>query len=228
MATLSSPSLGKLLTNVRNFLNSPNSANSFWSDQELTEYLNQGVQRYFVEVSNNNEGQFITKTSLDIVSGAQTIALPTDCFIIKAVRKIVSTGAVALQHIPDQTLSYDNNGGSGSESYFPSYTFRGNNLVLSPTPGYSETGGIELEYMQFPGTLQDASDTLTAQVPPIFKELLEMYAVYKAKLKESLSNGVALDTRVQTLVDSLYHSMQDALRSRSMQPTFIKPFNPEG
>lgn len=227
MATLTAPSLGKLLADVRSFLNSPNPANSFWSDQELSEYLNQAVQRYFVEISGGGEGQFVTRTTLNIVSGTNTIALPTDCFVVKAVRKIVADGAVALSHVPDQNFGYDSNGGSSASAFFPLYTFRGNNLVLSPTPGFSETGGIELEYMQFPGTLVDASDTLSAQVPAIFKELIEMYAVYKAKLKESLSNGLALDQRIAGLVDSLYKQMQDALKSRSLQPTFIQPFNPE-
>lgn len=227
MATLAAPSLGKMLSDVRSFLNSPNSANSFWTDQELTEYLNSGVLRYFAEIANSNEGQFVTKTTLNITSGSQTISLPTDCFVVQSVRKIVTGGAVALRYIPDSQLGYDTGGGTSGDSFFPAYSFRANSLVLSSTPNFSETGGIELCYMQFPGTLVDAADTLTAQVPAIFKELIEMYAVYKAKLKESLSNGVALDTRIAGLVESLYKSMQDALKNRSMQPTFVQPFNPE-
>ena len=227
MAVLTAPALGRLIVSTRNFLNSPNPNNSFWTDQELSEYLNDAVMRYFTEISNANEGQFMTKTSLNITTDIDEIVLPSDCFVINAVRKKVSNGYVILNYRPAQTMGYTTQGGTNGDNFFPDYYVRGNNLIIHPVPNYSETAGLELEYMQFPDVMTSAGDTLTAQVPPIFQELIKMYAVYKAKVKESLVNGVALDDRIQGLVSDLYQSMVESVRPRVNNPTYVKSFNPE-
>lgn len=227
MATLTSPSLGKLISNVRNFLNSPNEANSFWSNGELAEYLNEGVRMYAAEVLQHSEGQFTTKTTLAIVSGTETVALPADCFVVRALRKKVTDGYMILNYVNDINDSYATNGGSSSQAYFPDYTFRGNNIVLRPTPNFSEVDGLELEYIQFPDVMQNAGDLMTAQVLPIFKNLIEMYAVYKAKLKESLVNGVNMHAIAQDNVNDLASSFTKAIERRSLGFTCVRPFNPE-
>lgn len=227
MATLTSPTLGKLISNVRNFLNQPNAGNSFWTDLELTEYLNEAVRLYFTELSHSQEGFFTTKTNLNIVNGSETVALPTDCFVVKALRKKVNNGFEILSYQNDITQSYSIQGGTTSEAYMPYYFFRGNNLVLRPTPQFNETAGLELEYMQFPDVMTGAANSLTDQVAPIFKQLLEMYAVYKAKLKESLVNGVNMHAIPQQHVAELYQNFKDAIWYRSKNPVFTVPYNPE-
>lgn len=227
MATLASPTLGKLITNVRNMLNQPNPSNSYVTDHELTEYLNQAVMRYFTEVCHNDEGFFTAKTNLDIVSDSETVALPTDCFKIKTLRKKVHNGFEALDYRNDVTLGYTTQGGTNSNSYLPYYYLRANNIVLRPTPNFSETAGLELEYIQFPDTMVNGGDTMTAQVAPIFKELIEMYAVYKAKLKESLTNGTAMHTVAEGNLNSVYEAFKEVIVERSKNPTYVLPFNPE-
>lgn len=227
MATLTSPTLGKLITNVRNFLNSPNPANSFWTDQELTEYLNEAVRLYFAEVSHVNEGQFTTKTALNIVANTETVALPTDCFVVKALRKKSASDWLILDYVNDITNSYSTQGGSGSDTFVPYYFFRGNSLVLRPTPNFSETAGLELEYMQFPDMLAGAADSLSNQISPIFKQLIEAYAIYLAKVKESTVNGVVMHKIPQERLDMLYISFKEAVANRSRGPQYIIPFSPE-
>jgi len=227
MATLTSPSLGKLITNVRNMLNQPNPSNSFWSDAELTEYLNEGCRIYFAEVTKNDEGLFTTTTDLDIALNTQTVALPSDAFVVKAIWKKVPNGYEILDYRNNLTESYTTQGGTSSTAYFPSYSFRGNNLVLLPTPNFAETSGLKLEYLQFPDVMVDAADTLTNQISPIFKQLIEAYAVFKAKMKESLVNNVDLTAIPKAQVGDLYGLFKDTIANRSKNPTFIRPFNPE-
>lgn len=227
MATLSSPTLGKLISNVRNFLNQPNQNNSIWTDLELTEYLNEAIRLYFVEVSHSNEGLFTVKSSLNIVANTETVALPADCFEIKALRKTVTNGYEILDYRNDLTESYSTQGGTGSNTYLPYYFLRGNNIVLRPTPNFSETGGLELEYIQFPETMVNGGDTMTAQVSPVFKNLIEMYAVYKAKLKESLVNGVSMHEVAKQNLNEIYMLFKEAIQKRSANPVYVLPFNPE-
>lgn len=223
--TLSASTLGSYIVSVRDYLNQPNAANSFWSDAEITRYLNEGIRMYFLEVTNNDEGFWTTTADLNIVSGTETVALPTNCFEVKSVYKKVSNGYVVLPYKNAITDSYATNGGTGGDTYFPSYYFRENNLVLRDTPNYSETAGLRIEYIYFPDQLQQAGDTMSAQVLPIFKQLIEMYAVMKAKTKESLVSGVDTAGPAKAELSAIYRLFIDTVQNRSKYPQFVKPFN---
>ena len=227
MGILSSPTLQTLLEEVRIQLNSPDPLNSFWADPEITGYLNDGVRRYFTEAVRNNEGYFTVTTTLNITSGVETVALPSDFFEAKNVWKKITNGYVSLQYNNTLQSGYTTQGGNSGDNYFPYYYFQGNNLVLRPTPTSSETGGLQVEYTQFPTTMIYGGDTLTNQVSPIFKELIIMYAVYKAKLRESMVNGGSMHTIPASQVESLYNDFKTSITKRSKNPTYVSMFNPE-
>lgn len=233
MATLSSPTLQNLLTDVRTVLRQRNSANSTWLDDELTSYLNEAIRLFFLECTSVNEGYFTTQTGtmsnpdLDIATGVETVALPSDCFQIKNVWKKVSDGWVSLSYRNSTNESYYTNSGTTYDSYFPSYTFQDNNLVLRPTPNATQTGALRLEYLHFPDTMIYGGDLLTNQVSPVFKQVIVMYAVYKAKLSESLTNGVDLSALAKSNLDQLTQLFRDTIAKRSKNQTYVQPFNPE-
>jgi len=210
-----------------------NPANSTWLDDELTSYINEAINIYFLECTTVNEGYFTTQTGvqgnpdLDIVSGVETVALPIDCFQVKNVWKQVSDGWVILNYRNSLNESYFTTNGTTLDSYFPSYYFQGNNLVLRPTPNQSQTGALRLEYLQFPDTLIYGGDSLTNQIAPVFKQLVIMYAVYKAKLSESLTNGVDMSALPKSNLDQLVQLFKDTIARRSKNPTYSQPFNPE-
>lgn len=231
--TLSSPTLQNLLTDVRTMLRQRNPANSTWLDDELTSYLNEAINQYFLECVSVNEGYFTVQTGsmsnpdLDIVTNVETVALPDDCFQVKNVWKAVDNGWVSLNYRNTLNESYFSNTGTTLDSYFPAYMFQGNNLVLRPTPNASQTAGLRIEYLQFPDTLIYGGDVLTNQVAPVFKQLLVMYAVYKAKLSESLTNGVDMSALPKSNLDQLYQLFKDTIAKRSKNPTYVQAFNPE-
>lgn len=228
MGTLSSPTLGKLLTNVRNFLNQPDNSNSFWTDQELTEYINEGIRMYFSEVIENNEGQFTKIEDLDIVTGSELVALPADFFKAKVLYKKVTDGFIPLVYLNDIVHSYSTNSGSSYDTFLPRYQFRDNNLLLRPVPDYNETDGLRLEYVYFPDTLVQGGDAMTAQVSPVFKQVVEMYAVYKAKVKESLVNGVDTSVLAKQNLAELVNQFKAIIKNRSQYPQFVVPFMADG
>jgi len=225
---LSSGTLGSYITAVRDLLNQPDAANSFWSDQELTRYLNEAIRLYFLEVTNNNEG-FWTKTAdLNLVSGTETVALPTDCYQVKAVYMQVNQGYVVLPYRNAISESYSTQGGTDSNTYFPSYFFRDSSLVLRPTPAYSATGTLRVEYIYFPDVLMQSGDTMSNNMMPIFRQVIEMYAVYKAKMKESLVNGVNTAQLAKENLGDAYTQFKAVVQSRSKYPQFVKPWSAEG
>lgn len=234
MAQLTTPTLQKLLTNVSRFLNISDPGNANWTQDELTEYLNEGVRIYFSECVLANEGYFTIQTGdssvspdLDIVAGQELIALPTDCFQIKNVYIAIPNGFQLIPYRNNMTEGYSTQGGSGLGSYFPYYDFRGNSIALHPVPQFDATAGIRIEYIQFPDQMIWGGDQLTTQVSPVFKQVLEMYAVYKAKLKESLVNGVAMHETAQANLMQLYKLFQDTIAKRSRNPQYVVAFSPE-
>lgn len=228
MGTLSSPSLSTLRTNIRSLLNQPNAANSFWSDADLDNYINEAVRIYFGELARINEGQFATQTDLDIVANSELVSLPSDFFSMRAVYKKSDVTYIILPYRNNLTEGYSTDGGTNSTTFLPYYYFRGNSLVLRPVPQFSETAGLRIEYLQFPDTLLNGSDTLTAQISPIFSQVIEMYAVYKAKMKESLVSGVDTSALAKQNLGELHKQYMDVIQMRSKNPVAIIPFGPEG
>lgn len=227
MALLSSPTADELIVEARNMLNQPDSTNSVWSDEELLVYLNEAIRRYFSEVVQKAEGQFTTEDDLNLVAGVSAVNLPSDCFSVKVVNRKVSGGYVPLAYSNNFTEGYATTGAATGDSYMPVYSFQKNQLILRPAPSASETDALRVEYVQFPESLITGSDSVSASVSPVFRDLLSMYMVYKAKLKESLVNGVNVHSMAEDNLKDLYNAFKEAIDGRSKYPSFIQPFDPE-
>lgn len=236
MSTLASPTLGLLISNVRNLLGQPNATNSTWTDAEITTYINEAVRLYFAEVVKNYEGYFIISTdpqaggsgNLSYTADNELVALPSDCFQVKAVYIQRPQGWSILEYRNDVTHGYWTNTGSGSPNvYQPYYCFQGNNLVLRPTPNVSATNAIKLDYIQMPDQMVNGGDAMTAQVSPVFKQLIEMYAVYKAKLKQSMVTGTDLTALPKSNLAEIYANFKNTIMPRSAYPLYTEPFCPE-
>lgn len=208
-------------------LSQPSSTNSTWTDEELTTYLNEGVRRYFAEVVQYMEGQFTTTSDLNLTSGTATIALPSDFFKLKQVWRKVTNGYLPMHYRNNLTEAVSTEQAGGGDTYCPDYYLRGNSLVLSQTPGFSETAGIRVEYVQFPETMVTGGDSMTAQVSPVFKDLIIAYCIYKAKLKESLTNGTNTTPMALQNLNDLFTAFKELIPNRSASPTAVIPFNPE-
>lgn len=228
MAQLTSPTLTRLLKEVRLVLRQQNNKNSNWNDDELTVYLNDGVRRYFVEIANQGSGQFDATTDLNIVSGSETVSLPTDCFEVKALYKLQNNIYQILPYKNNLTESYDTLPTTSSTLYTPYYYFRGNTIVLRPVPNFNETAGLRLEYTLFPESMIWGGDTLTNKISPVFKELIVMYAVYKAKISSDLNNGGDTATKALELLSKLEYQFKETVGDRSKFPKYTIPFIPGG
>lgn len=237
MATLTSPTLGYLLSNIRNLLGQTSASNSSWTDSELTEYVNEAVRLYFGEVVKNYEGYFTISTdpasggsgNLSYSAGSDLVALPADCFQVKSVYIQRPQGWSILEYHNDLTHGYWTSIGAGSNSmtYQPYYFFQGNNLVLRPVPDASASNVIKLDYIQLPDQMVNGGDALTNQVSPVFKQLLEMYAVYKAKLKQSMVSGTDLTALPKANLSEIYTNFKNTIMPRSAYPLYTEPFSPE-
>lgn len=229
MATLSSPTIDDLITDVRTMLGQPDPTNSTWGDEELTSYLNEGVRRYFAEAVLRMEGAFVTTTTLECTSGQDYITLPSDFFKMKNLYIKDTDGYRLLSYRNNLTDGFITSGATGSSVYYPAYMFRGNTkLILQPTPNFTSTGGtFLLEYVQFPTTMVSGGDSLTSNVSPVFKDMIVMYAVWKAKVRESLTSGTDTAALALQNLNDLYTAFQQVLSQMSANPTYTLPWHPE-
>lgn len=188
---------------------------------------------YFAKVMKNQEGYFTTSTdpgnNLSYVANNELVALPTDCFEVKAVYVQRSNGWEILEYRNNITSGFlSNSGAGGGNTYSPAYSFRGNNLVLWPTPNFDGPNQLRLDYVQFPDQMINGGDTMSNQVSPVFKQLIEKYAIYQAKKKQSLVNGTDLTAIAKQDLSDAVQLFQDTINKRSAYPEFVVPFNPEG
>lgn len=226
MALLQQPTLARLLKETRIFLGQLKEDNSFWKDDELTLYINDGLRHYFTVIAEGGDGQFDTSTTLALVANQETVPLPTDCYEVRALYIVQTDRNAILRYDNNITDSYTTLNNSGGNNYQPTYYFRGEDLVLRPMPNFSNPAALVLEYTKFPETLITGGDVLTKGISPIFKELVVKYAVYQAKLRESSVRGGDTYLPVQKHLSDLFQNFKNIANARTKYPQFIKPFNP--
>lgn len=217
-----------MIREVRLFLKQHKQENSRWSDSEILSYLNDGIQKYFLVINQVAEGQFDKTTTLDVTNGTETVALPSDFFTLKALYANQNGLNKILVYDNNMTLSYATANLQSSPSlYEPTYYFRGNSLVLRPVPAFTSSNGfLVLEYTAFPDTMLSGSDSMTAGISPLFKELVVMYAVYKCKMTDDSVNGAQTRAAVQAHLADLYNNFKEQVVDRSKYPLKIQAFNP--
>ena len=233
---LVNPTVQGLIEAVRDLLSQPDPNNSNWSDAELLRYINEATRILMAELSDIDEGHFSAEPILlPLVQGEDLVELPATCFKVRALYKNTSQGRLMLRYRNNLTEGFSTLPGTDSDLYTPYYYFRGNNLVLRPVPALSEpvvgldvntaAQGLTLEYIEYPESLVNGSDQLTAQIAPLFRQVVEAYAVYKAKFKESLVTGVNTFDVAATHFSDLFKQFKDLNQIRSKNPTSIVPWN---
>lgn len=227
MATLVAPTLEKLVREARILLRQPKAENSRFTDNELINYANDALQQIFLTVNEASEGQFDKTATLDIVNAVETVALPADCFAIRGVWKLQNTIWRRLEYKQNIMMDFDVTAtNSGSTTYEPYYYLRGNNLVLRPIPGFSEAASLKIEYTAYPSVLVSGADTMDAGISPLFKELIVMYIVAKAKLTDDLNGGGQGYQLAASHRDDLFRQFKHQLMERAKAPQYITVFEP--
>lgn len=137
-------------------------AEGFISITDIDRWANEALMRYTTMLMQAHEGYFETTKTLNIVSGQEEVSLPTnfsnDKRFLKTtlLERVLPSSNVPLKFRkrydePNATL------GVGGTTYVPTYKFRGNKIILEPTPGFSETGGLLLTFQALHPRLHSAN-----------------------------------------------------------------------
>lgn len=150
--------LPKLRELVRSDFSQQN-ATGFMTEAEIDGWINEGYYKYAMHLMMASQGHFDQTTYLSFVANTETISLPSNFANVPSllqvvrVERVLSNARVPLMY----RRRYDEAVATGSVvagySYIPTYDFRGQYLVLEPTPGSSATNGLFMVYKALPPKL---------------------------------------------------------------------------
>ena len=215
----------EVIDNARALVNEPLSAcrtfpddtSSFWTDTQLTSYFNIVQSDVENELIQTFEDYFVTQTFLTISAGISEYDLPSGMIKLRRVEDTRGNGRT--QEIRPVTINH------AEEDYFTlesasfrggSYYIRGNQIVLTSTPTFTDNSAIRLHYER---KLTDlAIATATSELPPEHHQVL-IWGIVRLCLFQQQS-----DT---TLADNEYfrriNNMKKQAENRQVQrPRLVK------
>lgn len=222
------PTLERILRDTRVLLGQPKAENSRWSDEELISYGNDIVQQIFAETDKYSEGQFDKTSFIDCAANVETIPLPIDCYKLRGVWYNSGTIWRRLEYRQNIMADFSTTDTTASgANYEPYYYFQRNNVVLRPMPGFTSTNQpFRFDYTAYPQILVYGTDTMDTGISTIFKEMVVMYMVYKAKLKDDLTSGSDTSGKAGDLFSSLFKQFKQQVSERSKAPQYVSVYEP--
>jgi hypothetical protein len=139
----------------------------FLSDLEIDRWINEGYRNYCHRLMKADQGYFEQTEYLNLTANVETITLPSIFANLQSmirstrVERVLPTGTVPLRFRKRFDEVNPISSSVTGFAYFPTYNFRGGNLVLEPPPSSSEvggasTGGLLLYYVAEPPKLESA------------------------------------------------------------------------
>jgi hypothetical protein len=153
---------------------------AFWTDDEIDWYINEAYKYYYNYLVHSDYNRLRSTTNLSIVSGTETVALPSGCLSCSMLERVFDTKTIPLEY--KERFEYRNiTSGADSSYYLPTWTVRGSNIVLEPTPTASWTNGLLLHYYPEPSEMSSDSDEPDAGFLSTFHGMLPVKAAIFAK-----------------------------------------------
>ncbi len=201
-------------------------AASFWTDDELDDYINETYRKLWQILIENSYRSAIKTADLSLVAQQREVALPTDFVKVRILDHLVGSTYYPCRYYE----RYDTPTGSDTEpfssfgdQYSFAYSFIGDNLILEPAPMNSETDTLRLTYFFIPDYLTDDADEPI--LPSLYHDLLVLGCVIQAKEKEEMIGGGGTD--IPPFIrdyNDLYTKFLESIDKQSQQRTYVEPF----
>lgn len=195
--------LGTLRAQVAINLGDPNL--TFYTVQELNQYIGEAYQNYSLMLMESGEGYFVWVKQLGFTANQENIDLSTldpPFFSVSKFLRNTSTGTIPLIESPMRFTQNSTILTSTGNAYLPKWFLRSLNLVLQPYPQYAEpapTGppyqtGFELDYIYvpvFPVASSPDDFSFDNNFPLMFEPLITLYATISALETKDGMGGVS-------------------------------------
>lgn len=227
MAKQLTNTFGNLKTRVRRWLNEPTASESFWTDNFLQETINSNYRLRCAEIHMAAEGAFISVQQRDITANQYRYAWPSNFQRLNKLEIVRTDGArQTLRRFERQEGGLVAPGtGTGADGYTPTYRPTGSGFDLEPGPVTTVTNGLRLEYISVPAELESDTDSLHADFPGIFSELIVLDSAISCFNTESIVDAGQGLMRTVELERRRWEERWDRyIESRLVSRQAIEPF----
>jgi hypothetical protein len=145
-----------------------------FDDNILTNLINAAYRKRWAQLDAVHEGKFVQIAVIDIVADQARYSWPNGMQRMMKLEYVTTDGTQRpLARDERHAASMDPEGGDTE-----SYTYRplSGGFTLEPTP-QSATGSLRIEYVALPDALEADGDTISADFPELFDELIVLDAV---------------------------------------------------
>lgn len=160
----------EMITQVRELLNE--ASNGFWTDTELAKWVRQGT------LDLSTKARCVeTLTTVNLSEGVSNYVLPVELVGIEAVTYLHSGQSLVKTRLRQSGYS-----SSGSDTRPSQYAHFAGQLHVFPVPG---VGGLQVNLFYWKQT------TNIEELPDTYDNLVQLYALIKARLKEEKYQAAA-------------------------------------
>lgn len=219
---------------IRRKLRETIAAKSYWTDTELLDYWNEGLELRTMQLDLQHEGWCTDVVKTDLVANQREYSWPEGAGKLRKVFLIRTTGSLVErfrlrrdEKIDDEYILSAINARVGASGYIPTYRMVGELIVLEPTPTESVTQGLELEMDNASIYFDEDTDKLDLRFPVQLENLLIYDTCEQALAVEAaqgnLPNPESL-TRMQRWHGKYEQAFSDWTATRSQGPVYGSGF----
>lgn len=191
----------------------------YYSASEIKQCIGDAYRHYTQFLAGLGQGYFETPKMLDITANQEYIdisGLTPPFWIVSHLWRKVTYGFYPLRQSENRfNANYTLGSGTG-DAWIPTYRLRGQKLVFSPPPQFSQTDALKLEYVyipDFPNNNSDNSFVFDTNFPAIYEVNVVVRACVKLMESKDAIGGVS---DIQTFRDDL--SQMDQQMINTMTP----------
>jgi len=228
MATIDD-NLGGLRNRARRWLHEVAPDNSFWSDTFMDQQINVSYRRRSAQLVMAHEGFFTNVATRDLTVDIARYAWPPGFERLLKMELVRSDGTtVPLERNERHYASNAANSSSNSQdSYGAQYRPISGGFTLEPTPGATVTNGLRIEYYGLPTQMQHDGDSLHADFPRSFDELVVLDCVIACMDSENMMESGQMRTSLRARAE-WEHDWSRFIDMRVISTNKIMPFAPNG
>lgn len=221
-------------------------ANAWFDQNELDHHIRDGEMKMFTMVANKNEDWFKTTATLSEVASQSEINLPTNCYRVLKVERIVGNNASDLKPRPLRRIQrntddevrarggfYDQLTPAVGTTGFPQYYYQQGNkkIELFPAPSDSRADSLRITYLFRPAPMTSGAHVPFQEVAGTggpgkdsleeFHDIICKYAAYMLLMKEEAQQAGGMKQEMNDRIAELiaYLTPPNIQESKSIRDT---------
>lgn len=173
--------------------------------------LNRGYQKVVNRIASLAQDYYVRLAKANLTADQSLYGLPSDYRRMIRVETAPTVATERYKAYRVDTNAFDDPAEYYGDATSPTYSVRGNNIEIKPTPENNITNGLWMWYVE---TVNDLSDDDEPNIPPEFGDLPIEYAVAKAKARLGLMDEAQLHLaefyrELEEMTSSLVNSNSD-------------------